>query len=670
MPEEKKDELVHLTIDDIPVAVPPGTLVWAAAREAGIEVPIYCYHPKMPPLGACRMCFVEIEKMPKPPQTACTTPVSEDMIVHTKTEKVLKARRGTLEFLLINHPLDCPICDKGGECDLQDFTLRHGPGGTRFEMNKRHYPKPIPVSDKVMLDRERCILCQRCTRFSSEISMDNGLVMISRGYKMEVGTAPDHAFDSIFSGNTVEICPVGALTATAYRFKARPWELKHIPSVCNNCSVGCNVRVDVRVDKIMRNMSRQNDAIDDGWLCDRGRWGFEYVNSLQRLRTPMIRRNGQLVAVAWEQAFYTIALRLSEITKKYGASAIGGIGSTRTTNEDAYLFQKLLRQVIGTPHVDHHHGNFPGPRDSMTGKPWMMTNSIAEIEQASHIVLIAADPYQRQPILDLRIKKAMKGGAKIYVVNANETELDRFAMQKITLPQQGAGAAAKILLSTVVRQEEMKAPDETLRAKLLQEDALIRGHEEMLGSEVTAQLRELAHEIAEARGAIILYDEMATLEAGCEDLAADLQALAVVTGNIDRPGAGVGPLFEDANSLGARDMGLLPDALPGYNPAEDAGMTYAEMLSSLQLKALYVMGANPARHVEKLPDSLKLLIVQDIMLTETAQQADIVLPAVTFAEKDGSMTNIDHHVQAIRQALRPLPGAKADWEIFVEIARH
>ncbi|TME08052.1 MAG: NADH-quinone oxidoreductase subunit NuoG [Chloroflexi bacterium] len=670
MPEEKKDEFVHLTIDDIPVAVPAGTLVWAAAQQAGIEIPIYCYHPKMPPLGACRMCFVEIEKLPKPPQTACTTPVSEGMIVHTKTERVLKARRGTLEFLLINHPLDCPICDKGGECDLQDFTLRHGPGGTRFDQPKRHYLKPIPVSDRVMLDRERCILCQRCTRFSSEISMDNGLVMISRGYKMEVGTAPDHAFDSIFSGNTVEMCPVGALTATAYRFKSRPWELKRIPSVCNNCSVGCNIRIDVRVDKIMRNMSRANDAIDDGWLCDRGRWGFEFVNSPQRLRTPMIRRNGQLVAVTWEQAFYTIALRLGEIIKKHGASAVGGIGSTRTTNEEAYLFQKLLRQVIGTPHVDHHHGHFRAPRDSITGKPWMMTNSIAEIEQASHIVLIAADPYQRQPILDLRIKKAMKGGAKISIVNANQTELDHFAVQKITLPQQGAGAAAKVLLSTVVRQEELKAPDEALSAKILQEDALIRDHEESLGTEVTAQLRGLAHEIAEARGAIILYDEMATLEPGCEDLATDLQALAVITGNIDRPGAGVGPLFEDANSLGARDMGLLPDALPGYIPAEEAGMTYAEMLSSPQIKTLYVMGANPARHVEKLPGTLELLIVQDIMLTETAQQADVILPAVTFAEKDGSMTNIDHHVQAIRQALRPLPGTKADWEIIIEIARH
>ncbi len=661
MPEEKKDELIHLTIDDIPIAVPPGTLVWAAAQQTGIEIPIYCYHPKMPPLGACRMCFVEIEKMPKPPQTACTTPVSEGMIVHTKTEKVIKARKGTLEFLLINHPLDCPICDKGGECDLQDFTMRHGPGGTRFEQYKRHYPKPVPISDRVMLDRERCILCQRCTRFSSEISMDNGLVMISRGYKMEVGTAPDHAFDSIFSGNTVEMCPVGALTATAYRFKARPWELKRTPSVCNNCSVGCNVRVDVRVDKVMRLMSRTNDDVDDGWLCDRGRWGFDFVNS-QRLRTPLIRRNGQLVAATWDEAFYMIAARLRDIISKHGARAIGGIGSTRTTNEEAYLFQKLLREVIGTPNVDHHHGYFPGPRDTLTGKPWMMTNSIAEIEKASHIVLIAADPYERQPILDLRIKKAMRSGARIYIVNARETELDRFATQKITIPQHGAGAAAKVLLDSVVRQEKPKAPSTNDKGRVRIDPA------RTFGTEVTAQLSNLAHEIAEARGAIILYDEMATLEPGCENLAEDLQALAVVTGNIDRPGAGVGPLFEDANSLGARDMGLLPDALSGYKAAPETGMTYAEMLSSPDIKALYVMGANPARHLE-LPSGLEFLVVQDITLTSTAQQADVVLPAVTFAEKDGSMTNVDHHVQAIWHALRPLPGAKADWEIISEIAR-
>ena len=671
MAEEKQDELVHLTIDDIPVAVPPGTLVWAAAKEAGIEIPIYCYHPKMPPLGACRMCFVEIEKVPKPPQTACTTPVSEGMIVRTKTDKVLKARKGTLEFLLINHPLDCPICDKGGECDLQDFTLRYGPGGTRFDLYKRHYPKPVPVSDRVMLDRERCILCQRCTRFSSEISMDNGLVMVSRGYKMEVGTAPDHAFDSIFSGNTVEMCPVGALTASAYRFKARPWELKHTPGVCNNCSVGCNARIDVRVDKVMRLMSRTNDEIDDGWLCDRGRWGFEFINSPQRLRTPLIRRGGKLEPATWDEAYFLIASRLQGIIKKYGAKAIGGIGSTRTTNEEAYLFQKLLRQAIGTSNVDHHHGQFPGPRDTLSGRAWMMTNSIAEIEKASHIILVASDPYQRQPILNLRIKKAMRAGARIYILNEAETELDRFAASKITLPQNGAGLAAKMLLKYVLNGEiDNPHQYEDLRARLQGEDAGIQASEKAFGLEATTQLQHLAQEIAHAQGAIILYDEMATLAPGCRDLAADLQAVALVTSNIDRPGAGVGPLFEDANSLGARDMGLLPDALPGYQPAQDIGLSYSEMLSSPDIKALYVMGANPMRHVGQFPPDLELLIVQDILLTETAQQADVVLPAVTFAEKDGSMTNVDHHVQAILHALRPLPGAKADWEILIALANH
>ncbi len=673
MPEEKKEELVHLTIDGIPVEVPPGTLVWAAARKAGIEIPIYCYHPKMPPLGACRMCFVEVEKLPKPPQTACTTPVSEGMMVHTKTDKVLKARRGTLEFLLINHPLDCPICDKGGECDLQDFTLRHGPGGTRFDLNKRHYQKPVPVSEEVMLDRERCILCQRCTRFSSEISMDNGLVMISRGYKMEVGTAPDHAFDSVFSGNTVEICPVGALTSSKYRFKARPWELKHVPSVCNNCSVGCNARIDVRVDKIMRLMSRNNDVIDYGWLCNRGRWDFDFVNTPERLRTPLIRRNGTLTPAAWDEAFAFIATRLRDTITRHGAQSIGGIGSTRTTNEDAYLFQKLLRQVIGTPNIDHHHGHFLGARDRLTGKPWMMTNSIQEIEKASHIVLIASDPYQRQPILDLRIKKAMKAGARIYIVNSQATELDRFAAARITIPVYGAGIAARLLLKYAQQHEAVQTDGfEDISAKTQREGGVLNAAESSFGLELTAQLQLLANEIVGAKGAIILYDETATLDPGCEDLAGDLQALAVLTNNIGRPGAGVGPLFEDANSLGARDMGVLPDALPGYQPTTEIGMPYAEILTNPQIKALYVMGANPVRHLadKELSAALEFLIVQDIILTDTAKQADVVLPAVTFAEKDGSMTNVDHHVQAIRRALRPLPGAKADWEILAGVARY
>ncbi len=419
-------------------------------------------------------------------------------------------------------------------------------------------------------------------------------------------------------------------------------------------------------------MSRTNDAIDDGWLCNRGRWEFGFVNE-NRLRTPLIRRNGQLQPAGWDEAFLFIARRLTETLKTHGPQAIGGIGSTRITNEESYLFQKLLRDVLGTPNIDHHHGFFPGPRDPLTGRPWMMTNSIADIEKASHIALIAADPYQRQPILDLRIKKAMRQGAHIYIVNAHKTELDRFAASKITIPENGAGMAAKLLLKAALQNDKVDASQYSdLYTQLQSQEKELKEAETTFGLEVATQLQFLANEIVGAKGAIILYDEMATLAPGCQNLAVDVQALAVVTNNIDRPGAGVGPLFEDANSLGARDMGVLPDALPSYQRVQEQGMSYSEMLSSSQIEALYVVGANPARHVEgpELLSTLEFLIVQDVTLTETAQQADVVLPAVTFAEKEGSMTNVDHHVQAIRRALRPLPGAKADWEIFVELAKH
>jgi NADH-quinone oxidoreductase subunit G len=506
--------------------------------------------------------------------------------------------------------------------------------------------------------------------------MDNGLVMIQRGFRMEVGTAPDHAFDSVFSGNTTEICPVGALTATSYRFKARPWELKRVPSVCNNCSVGCNARVDVRVDRIMRLMSRNNDEVDDGWLCNRGRWGFGFVNNPDRLRTPLIRRNGSLAPASWDEALSYVATKLKDIAGTHGAQAVAGIGSTRTTNEETYLFQKLLRQALKTNNVDHHHGRFSGPRDTVTGKPWMMTSSLTDLEKAGHIVLVASDPYERQPILNLRLKKAMRGGTKITIINSEKTEMDRFeasdvySVRKINIPQNGAGAAAQLLLKYALSHEGVGAGSkiEVPSAKD------IEAAEQAFGSEITGQLQLVADELVSAgtaaKGAIILYDEMATLDPNCENLAADLQALAVVTNNIDRAGAGVGPLFEDANSLGARDMGLLPDALPGYGEASEKGLTYDEILSSPQVKALFVMGANPARHLVngELPKTLEFVVVQDIMLTETAQQADVVLPAVTFAEKDGTMTNVDHHVQVIRRALRPLPGAKADWEILVALA--
>ena len=689
----EQEELVQLTIDGRPVSVPKGSVIWAAATKLGIEVPIYCYHPKMEPLGACRMCFVAVENMPKL-TTACTTVVSPGMVVHTDTPAVKKARQGTLEFLLINHPLDCPICDKGGECDLQDFTLRYGPAASRFDLSKRHFEKPVPVSENILLDRERCISCQRCVRFCQSVAMEDGLIMEERGFRTQVGVDPDAPFDSIFSGNVVEMCPVGALTAKSYRFVTRPWELQRTASVCGNCSVGCNVRVDVRVDKVLRQYSRTNDRIDDGWLCDRGRWGLDAVNSLERLRAPLIRQpGGKLQPATWDEALTFVASRLQDIKSRHGADSIGAIGSTHTTNEEAYLFQKLFRVGLGTNNIDHKHGRFP--TSPFTRLPWVWSDSIAGLEQASHIVLLGADPYHRQPLIDLRIRKAIRRGARVYVVTSAPNRLDRLASGVIRYSAGQTGAIARALLQIVVDEGltrgEFAAQHQAgaALAGISSAEKSVENAAQIAGVE-PAVLRELAGEIAGASGAVLLYDEMTTLEPGASSIAPDLLHLALLTDNFGRPGAGVGPLYADNNSLGARDMGLLPDMLPGYRPVTDEaarealaniwhaalpatkGYAYDQMLSG-GLSALYVMGADPAAlasadQLEAL-EKLELLVVQDMFLTETARRASVVLPTLAYVEKDGTFTNTERCIQVVRQAMQPLPGAKADWEILQGLAR-
>ncbi len=664
--------LVTLTIDGRSVTVPQGTVVWQAAQQAGIEIPIYCYHPKMPPLGACRMCFVEVEPMSppvaKPPQTACTTEVREGMVVHTDTPLVQKSRKGTLEFLLINHPLDCPICDKGGECDLQDFTLRYGPGASRFNAQKRHFQKPIPVSENILLDRERCIACQRCVRFTQEIAQDPGLILLQRGFRTEVGVDPGAPFDSIFSGNVVEMCPVGALTAKSYRFISRPWELKRTPSICTNCAVGCNARIDVRVDRILRLMSRTNDAIDDGWLCDRGRWGYAAVNDPARLRVPLVRRNGTLQETTWDDALDTVARRFREIAKQHGAQAVGGIGSTHTTNEENYLFQKLLREGLGTPNIDHHHGVFPPA--SQGALPWAFTGTIAGIDRTQEIVLLGADPYERQPVLDLRLKKALRNGAHLTVIDADPSRIERLAGRVIRI-KPGTESAVARTLTQVVLAENLARGDmaarvtDEYRARFKQFTP--ERMAEALGIDADA-VRSLARALASADGAVILYDEATTRQSGNETLAADAFELALLTDHVTRLHSGVGPLWEDANALGARDMGVLPDVGPGYQPVQSPGLAYEAMLAG-GVRALWVMGANPARHVDPaVLDALDFLVVQEMAMTETAKRADVVLPALSYAEKIGTMTNLERCVQALRRALVPLPGAKADWEILRGVA--
>lgn len=365
-------ELVSITVDGKTVEVPKGMLLVEAAKLAKVNIPVFCHHPKLEPAGVCRMCLVEVEGQRKP-VTACTMPVSDGMIVRTETETVDTLRKGVIEFLLLNHPLDCPVCDKGGECPLQDQTYTYGPATSRSLDPKQRMNKAVDLGNFIVLDQERCIMCRRCTRFDDEITHENNLIIGERAHEVVVTTADGERYNSYFSGNTIELCPVGALTSELYRFQARPWDVAKVPSVCNGCSVGCNTRLDFRFDNLLRVVSRDNPEVDGGWLCDRGRFNYKYVDADNRLQRPVVRRDGQLVPVSWREALGDLAKRLAEIKAAKGGQAVGIIGGGRLTNEEAHLLQKLARLGLGTNNVDHRvgrqviasHAKYSGDRKSV-----------------------------------------------------------------------------------------------------------------------------------------------------------------------------------------------------------------------------------------------------------------------------------------------------------------
>jgi NADH-quinone oxidoreductase subunit G len=404
---------VTLTIDGQSVTVPKGTLILDAAKAINIDIPIFCSHPKMAPVAVCRMCLVEVEKMPKL-QPACAVYVAEGMVVKTTTEQVGKYQKGVLEFLLINHPLDCPICDKGGECPLQDQTFQYGPGASRFEFQKAHFDKGVPLSDKIVLDRERCILCWRCTRFSEEISGERELALIQRGVHTIIGTFNDEPAQSNYQGNWTEICPVGALTSRQYRFVSRPWDLDRTASICPGCSMGCNIQLDARSNKIGRFQSRENLAVDDGWLCDTGRYSFPHFQRTTQDR-PQIRRNGTLEKATYDEAIAFTAEALNEL-KQAGAQAAGW-ASPAASNEELFLFQRLFRDVLASPNIDHRGGVLED------AEPDDMTLPIADIERCDHVVVLGGqDVIDAAPVLHLRLFKAQRKGLQVTKVGAAEVK--------------------------------------------------------------------------------------------------------------------------------------------------------------------------------------------------------------------------------------------------------
>ncbi|NNJ10229.1 NADH-quinone oxidoreductase subunit NuoG [Chloroflexales bacterium ZM16-3] len=685
---------ITLTVDGVTVTVPAGTNIVDAARVVNTAIPVFCYHPRLKPAGMCRMCLVQvgtpridpstrqvvlgedgrpvIAMMPKL-QTGCTTPVSEGMVVKTVTDEVKAAQRGVLEFLLTSHPLDCPVCDKGGECPLQNLTMGWGPGVSRFDYNdKVHFEKPVALGDLIYLDRERCILCARCVRFQDEVADDQVLGFDNRGRNWMIISKSDPPFDSKFSGNTTDICPVGALTSSDFRFKARVWELQSKPVVCTLCPVGCNISLDMRHDKLMRVMPRENAAVNDIWICDKGRFGHRFIESAERLTTPLVRRGGRLEPASWAEATALVAGKLAAIQAKAGGAAIGGLASPRLSNEDLYAFQKLFREQLGSNNLDHSIGA-PGETaaDDLGGTLGVgRGTNLMELGKGAAVLVVGADPEEEAPVYMLRLRGIAQRGGALMVAGLRPTKLERSATSRLRYRAGGELMFVRGLLKAVyeatgtTRLAVRNSGLDELRAMLnklsLADASAACGVSEQ-------DLRATAKAFLEADHGIIVYGAEARSVGPA--LTQDLAALAMLAGKAGRANSGLIALLPGGNSRGALDMGLRPDARPGYAVSASRGLGAREMwpaASGHHLRALWIAGLDPAASLPAARaaiDAAEFVVVQDMFLSATAQLADVVLPAASVAEREGTYTNAERRVQRSRQAAHPVGESRPDWKI-------
>lgn len=635
-------DLVTITVDGAEIQVPKGTLLWEACHANGIGIPIFCYHTKLGPVGACRTCLVELEGA-RGPITACSTPVTDGMKVRTRTAVVEKMQRGIFEFLLLNHPLDCPICDRAGECPLQDQTFAYGPGVSRYIEPKRHHVKPIAIGPTVALDRERCVLCWRCVRFCAEVAEDKSIILLDRGDHSVVGTFEDEPYVSNFSGNVIELCPVGALTSRKQRFNFRPWELQNRPSICPHCAFGCNINISVRKnDEVIRFLSRDNPEVDNSWLCDRGRFNFEFVNSPQRLKAPLIRSDEGFVETSWDEAFTLIAERLKPVMQYGLADAVAGIASPRLTNEDLFAFKRFMADVVGTRNVDHY------PRPQLVLEPAQQRSlsaladavaPIQRLEQSKAILLLGADPSAREPVMELRIRSAVnKHGAALLVLGGEDQPLREKAAAVVGCMPADFSSTVRSLATEIGASS--RSGDGSL-ASFLQEGPVT-----------------------------VVYDDSFS---GVVDKGEALEAVASLVEALGSSRqVGVIPLLDDCNSMGARDLSILPgDSSEGsWGPS-----TLTQLLAGPDIRAMFILGSNIVRdeasdELNARLDALDLLVVSELNMTETARRAHVVLPAASFAEKVGTFTNTERRVQLLGETV-PAPGiARADWEILVDLSQY
>ncbi len=657
---------VTLTIDGRAVEANKGEMIIAAAERAGVYIPRFCYHPRMKPVGMCRMCLIEL----KGPRGLALTPacfvgVADGMEIITNSPAVRKAQDGVLEFLLVNHPLDCPVCDKGGECPLQDQTLAFGPGESRFVEEKRHWEKPIALSELVLLDRERCIQCARCTRFADEIAGDPQIDFAMRGDEVEVATFPGQPFTSYFSGNTVQICPVGALTASPYRFKARPWDLEQVESSCTTCAVGCRVAIQSSGDRITRYLGVDSEPINQSWLCDKGRFDWEAISSDDRITAPLLRKGDELVEVGWTEALDAVAAGLDKAKAVHGGSAIGIIGGARLANEDAYVWSKLARRVLGTDNVDAQLGDGL-PAETVLGLPRATIDQACE---ASAVILLGPDLKEELPVLYLRLRAA-----------AVEAKLPL-----IELAEQRSGLSRYAAITLLHRPGEVHL---LVRALMADSDptADVAG---VALAEVGAA-RRLLQSIGENGGVGASYVVVLGRPSLASGSGPYCDASSILVDAL--PGVRFLTALRRGNVHGALDMGLAPGMLPGrvsqsvgrewFTQAWGSlpaapGMDTAKMLSEAsegRLAGLVLLGADP---LSDFPDRVLakkglqgagLVVAIDCFLTESAKLADVILPAATCGERPGSFTNLEGRVLRLGQKVTAPGVAWPDWMIASELA--
>ncbi len=697
-------DTVRLTIDGIRVTVPKGTLLIEAARQAGVMIPHFCYHPKLKPDANCRMCLVEIEKMPKL-QTACSTPVSEGMSVRTATTVVNEAHKSVLEFILANHPLDCPVCDQGGRCDLQDFSHMYTPTTSRFIEVKRIFQKEY-FSPLIETQMNRCVQCLRCVRYCDEVMDVKALAPAGRGTMTEIKHFGPHPLECEFCGGCVQICPVGAITSRLSMYEYRPWMLKRTDTICTYCGDGCQITIQTKGNELIEVMSAYGAGRNNGDLCARGFFGYHATSHPDRLAHPLIRRDGKLVETTWEDALEYIADAAIRLKLKYGPDSFGGLIASRCTNEDLYVFQKFMRLTIGTNHVDSsaRYGHLNGVqalRRVQGTHRWTIT--FDDIVAADALLLVGTNLTETNPITGLKVKEAVKKRhATLVTVEALEPAIDtisnianlaqhHFAADPAQFGPVVVGLIKAVIEDGLVDQAlALQAPAYVSAIAQAVQHLSWPDLEAATGA-TQAALRDAARVLAQAGRLVVLLGPGGLRNPGGYNTAVNLLDLLLLTGHHGRPGCGFAPLAEENNDQGAVEMGAVVEFLPGPVEVMDraarerlanlwkeelpqgAGATLLEMIEHARagrLKALFIVGENPvgslpiAAGAKEALSNVELLVCQELFLTETASIAHAVLPACSYAEKDGTFTNSEGHVQAIRQAIQPIGESRPDWEIL------